>query len=170
MILMIPGAILITRPCLLSPVGIGIDEKSNVSNDNNDHPHQRSNDKHIYYSNEYDDPQRVLHGYLFALIGSVFASFSWLLVALSEDIPWTFWIALTAPVGAVLSPFVLYLVNGFQLPYLADDVTIKAIFFSLVLLVGVLNVLAQLLTVLAVQVTFEDAQSVFQGLQLYHAL
>ena len=121
---MVVGAILITHPSFI----FGVDDNDFV--------------------NQYPN---INYGHGYALLGSVVMSFAMLLVAMYEDTPWSLWISTLVPVGAGVAPFMLWAVNRLQFP-IAEGVKESAIFYALGLLVGVLNLLAQLLIVLAVQV------------------
>ena len=121
---MVVGAILITHPSFI----FGVDDNDFV--------------------NQYPN---INYGYGYALLGSVIMSFAMLLVAIYDDTPWSLWMSTLVPVGAGVAPFMLWEVNRLQFP-IADGVKDSVILYALGLLVGVLNLLAQLLIVLAVQV------------------
>ena len=53
--------------------------------------------------------------------------------------------------GAAVAPLMLWSTNGFQIP-VAESAQANAVLYALGIIVGVLNMLAQLLNVLAVQV------------------
>ena len=124
---MVVGATLITRPSFL----FGSDLAD------------------LEFNRRYPSLQR---GYAYAVTGSAVMSLALLLVSHQPQSPWSLWLTSMAPVGVVVATVLLWTGDGFRLPVFHGAGKELAVLCASGFLVGLMNLLAHVLTVLAIQV------------------